>query len=567
MKKFTCDKEFFVFHVRILSLLRSKTVQPDAVLEESGGPSRLSRMEIGLTTRHGRRRMAIVQGAVALLAALLSVEAVDAQAPNVSQVLVYSATLPNLNVPGSSVSLPRAVPSIFTETGVSTGLADPNFAKVITTGGNYSVSQNLVQLNSALNTGIATALSIIPLSSPASGVINRKDPVTGAELPVNSTLGPIFTERAETVGKGRFYIGISNQDFHFTKFNGTSLNALSLLYQGGDPSKIVVGSALTTVPATFSVGMDVRLSQNIAFLTYGVTDNFDVSVGLPMVHAAVGARTFNGTIYAGNGFATNGSTCWCVDTFTPGAPTLSLPLVNQTSSSKTGFGDLLVRAKGTVVRKSSVVVAVGGDVRFPTGDASNYLGVGTTTVKPFAAVSFYSKPLHNNIILSPHFDVGWQFSGKSTLGGELKGTTLTQDGLSYIGAPFTSTKDYIPDVFSWAGGAELALGRHNTLIADVLGNQVGWIHGIPNTATETVTNQLLPTSAGGDPSGVAVPAKASATGLVSVGRVSYGQYSASFGYKARIAGNLVANFNLLIRLDNNGLTARMTPLFGLGYSF
>jgi hypothetical protein len=502
-----------------------------------------------------------------LLAAVLLTEVVNAQSPSVSQVLVYSATVPNLKVPGTSMTLPRAVPSIFTETAVPTNGADANFGNVVTNAANYTVSQNLVQLNNALNASIATALSIIPLSSPASGVINRKDPVTGADLPVNSTLGPIFTERAETVGKGNFYIGVSNQDLHFTRFNGTSLNALSILYQGGDPSKVVINSALFTVPATFGLGMDVKLSQNIAFLTYGVTDNVDVSLGLPMIHAAVSARTYNGTIYAGNGFGTNGSTCWCANTFTPGAPTLILPNVNQTSSSKTGFGDLLVRVKGTVIRKSSVVVAVGGDVRFPTGDSQNYLGVGTTTVKPFMAVSFYSKPLRDNIILSPHFDLGWQFSGKSNLGGQLKGTTLMQDSISYIGAPFTFTKGYLPDVFTWAAGAELALGKHNTLIADILGNQVGWIHGIPNTATETMSNQLLPTGPHGDASGTAVPTKGAATGLVSVGRVSFGQYNASFGYKTLIAGNLVANFNLLVRLDNNGLAARVTPLFGLGYSF
>jgi hypothetical protein len=59
----------------------------------------------------------------------------------------------------------------------------------------------------------------------------------------------------------------------------------------------------------------------------------------------------------------------------------------------------------------------------------------------------------------------------------------------------------------------------------------------------------------------------SATGLVSSGQVSYGQYSASIGYKARLIGNLVANVNVLIRLDNNGLVARVVPLYGIGYSF
>jgi hypothetical protein len=58
-----------------------------------------------------------------------------------------------------------------------------------------------------------------------------------------------------------------------------------------------------------------------------------------------------------------------------------------------------------------------------------------------------------------------------------------------------------------------------------------------------------------------------AQGIVGAGRGSLGQYSGSFGYKARIAGNLVASFNLLVRFDNNGLTARVVPLYGIGYSF
>jgi len=495
-------------------------------------------------------------------------------APSVSQVLMYSATMPSLPVPtltgASGFNLARAVPSIFTETASPANLGDAT-ASAILNGANYSVSRNIVQLNNALNASIATALSIIPLSSPASGVIVRKDPETGAELPVSSTLGPIFTERAETIGKGKFYVGFSDQDFHFTKFNGDSLNSLKILYPGGDPSKVVLGGPLSTVPATFGVGLDVRLSQNITFFTYGVTDRIDVSLGLPTVHSAVSGRTYDGTIYAGNGTGTNGSTCWCVNTFTPGYPTLIQPQIGNAALAKTGLGDVLVRAKGTILRTASAVVAIGGDVRLPTGDESNYLGVGTTVVKPFVAVSFYTKPLRNNIVLSPHFDVGWQFSGKSALGGELQGTLLTQStsagNINYIGAPFTSTKGYLPDVFTWAAGTELALGRHNTVIVDILGNQVGWIHGIPNAETQTISNVLLPTGPNGDLSGAAVPTKGSAAGLVSTGRVSFGQYSASLGYKARITRNLVANFNVVLRLDNNGLVARAVPMFGLGYSF
>jgi hypothetical protein len=486
-------------------------------------------------------------------------------APNVSQVLLDSS-LTNFNINGSTV---QAVPSVFTETGTQTTLGQGQFGAIVTNASNYSVSRSFIQLSSALNGSIATALSIIPLSSPASGVIQRTDPATGAELPVSSTLGPIFTERAETIGKGQWYIGFSNQDFHFTKFNGTSLNALSLLSTGKDPSAVInpaTGTPFTTVPATFGLGMDVRLSQDIAFITYGVTDRFDISVGLPTVHAAVAARTWDGAIYAGNGFASHGSACWCVDTFTPGSPTIAQENFGTSSLAKTGFGDLLIRAKGTVYRTPGVVIAVGGDLRLPTGDAKNYLGVGTTSVKPFAAVSFYTKPFRNGIVLSPHFDIGWQFSGKSVLGGELEGTPIG-GATGLLGGPFTSTKGFLPDVLSWAAGAEVALGHRTTFIADILANEVGLIHGIYDTSTQTISGLALPTGPHGDATGAAVPAMGSATGLVSSGLVSYGQYSASFGYKARLIGNLVANVNVLIRLDNNGLVSRVVPLFGIGYSF
>jgi hypothetical protein len=490
-------------------------------------------------------------------------------APNVNQVLMYSATqnLTVTDLSGSTFTLSKTFPSIYSETKNAAELTNSTAGQIFLAP-NYTVSKNFVQLSNALNASIATALSIIPLSSPASGVITRVDPATGAELPVSSTLGPIFTERAETIGKGKFYIGFSHQDFHFTKFNGTSLNGLSILYPGGDSSNVFLsGTRLSTVPATFSVGMDVRLSQDIAFITYGVTDALDISLGLPTIHSAVSARTYAGTIYAGNGEGTNGSTCWCVDTFTPGYYTLMEPQVGQSAMAKTGFGDLLLRVKGTVVRRPNLIVAVGGDIRFPTGDAQNYLGVGTTTFKPFAAVSFYSKPLAHNIVFSPHFDVGWEFGGKSILGGQLQPSPQSTSGIDYFAAPFTSTKGYLPDVFTWAVGAELSISKRSTLVADILGNEIGWIHGIPNTTTQTIANQLLPTGINGDPAGLAVPTKGSATGLVSAGSVSFGQYSGSFGYKVRVIDNLVADFNVLVRFDNNGLTARFVPLVGLGYSF
>jgi hypothetical protein len=487
-------------------------------------------------------------------------------APNVSQVLMYSATT-DQTVPiasGNPIVLSRAVPNVFTESSVPTVLGGGNFVSAITNAANFRVAQSIVQINSALNASIATALSVIPLASPASGVIVKTD-AAGNSLPASSTLGSVFTERAETIGRHKVYLGFTHQDYHFTSMNGKSLNGMSLLYTGGDPSNITAnGQTLKTLPTTFDLGMDVRLSQNIAILTYGVTDRFDISLGLPLVHAAVASRTFNGIIYAGDGLAgQTGTNCWCVDTFTPGSPSLTAPSIGQANRGKTGFGDTLLRFKATVLEGPRAAVAVGTDIRFATGDESNYLGSGTTSLKPFAAVSMYLRPLHNGVVIAPHFNVGWQFSGKSKLGGQLQGTNSSAslpDGstFAYVSAPFTSTKDYLPDVFSWAVGAEVALGTRSTVIADILGNQLGWIHGIADTKTASVTGQYSP---------ITPYPQQTVSGLISAGRTSYGQYSGAFGYKARIMGDLVFTLNALVRFDNNGLTARFAPLYGLGYTF
>jgi hypothetical protein len=527
---------------------------------------------------------------LALLSAIAMtlVYAQSQPAPNNFNVLswssVFNQTVYKANSTGAPVAigvLQQAVPNVyaFGANGNTTQLSalvtgtSTNFTPT-----NFQVNASLVRVNNAINSSVATALGLIPLASPASGVIFRKDPLTGVDLPASSTLGPVFTERGETIGKRKWYIGVSHEDFHFTKLNGQSLNSLQVLYQGGGASGILNGATrLTSYPATFDVGMDVRLSQNIAFVTYGATDRLDISVGLPLVHAAVAARTYNGILYAGTGLGGDGTNnpnpnCWCAGTFNPGyfvnsGINFTLPgTIGQANSGKSGFGDLLLRVKGTVVHNSHAAVAVGGDLRFATGDAENYLGTGTTSFKPFVAVSLYAGAAHG-IVFAPHVNVGWQFSGKSVLGGQLQPndtlhTTLTDGSgiITYSGAPLTATKDYLPDVFSWALGSEVAFGRRNTLIVDILGNQVGWVHGAPNLTSSSAQ--------GFTPCNGSSCSAVTATGLTGAsGTTSYSQYSGAFGYKARLAGNLVFTFNALTRFDSNGLTARFTPLYGLGYSF
>src|SRR5439155_1353648 len=55
--------------------------------------------------------------------------------------------------------------------------------------------------------------------------------------------------------------------------------------------------------------------------------------------------------------------------------------------SAAGVGDLTVRMKTTIEKTSSAGLAVGLDIRLPTGDQMNLLGTGAAGFQPFAIVS------------------------------------------------------------------------------------------------------------------------------------------------------------------------------------
>src|SRR6185369_12107122 len=68
-----------------------------------------------------------------------------------------------------------------------------------------------------------------------------------------------------------------------------------------------------------------------------------------------------------------------------------------------GVGDILLRAKGTVMREGRRSFAAGVDFRLPTGDEQNLLGSGASGVRPFAALSASFGAL------APHLNVAYQW--------------------------------------------------------------------------------------------------------------------------------------------------------------
>src|SRR5262249_44107944 len=75
-------------------------------------------------------------------------------------------------------------------------------------------------LNQTLSTSIATQLAILPIISPASGFTYRYDRASGAFVRTSDSFGPVYSERAQTIGRGKFSLGVSYQHFDFDTLDG-----------------------------------------------------------------------------------------------------------------------------------------------------------------------------------------------------------------------------------------------------------------------------------------------------------------------------------------------------------
>ena len=183
----------------------------------------------------------------------------------------------------------------------------------------------------------------------------------------------MLAERAETIGKEKFYAGFSFQHFRFGTLDGVDLRNFASVFRHTQttPDPVIKQDLITT--STF---VNAQLDQSTAFFTYGLTDRIDLSVALPIVNASL-AVVSNATIQR-IGTANDPTIHFFLDS--NGNPTTHKQF--SVSGSASGLGDVLVRVKGTAWKTKPFWVAVGLDARLPTGDAYNFLGSGAVGSSP-----------------------------------------------------------------------------------------------------------------------------------------------------------------------------------------
>ncbi len=234
----------------------------------------------------------------------------------------------------------------------------------------------------ALSNFIGTNVSTFPISSTATGL--TFDFSSGVPVPVRTSAGPIFAERAKTLGRSKLNIGANVSYLSLSSVRGVNTEDITVNMFHQD----VAGPGLGDLDFEYDyIALDMNLDLDAVvfatYATYGITDRIDVGVAIPVVNVSMTASPWaqmNSYTYSKNGEA---------DHYFGGSetnPTLNIavPDVDETA---TGLGDIAVRAKAHLLQGTNADVAGLIEARLPTGDEEKFLGTGDASIKLGAIVS------------------------------------------------------------------------------------------------------------------------------------------------------------------------------------
>lgn len=367
------------------------------------------------------------------------------------------------------------------------------------------------------NIALASQLTSVPIPSPASGFTYEFDPGLG-ELGVykrsTRSFGPILAERAETVGRGRWSLGLSVQHFSFDTIEGVDLGAIPAVFSHDGASPGGRADVVTTVNA-----IEASVDQYTGFVTYGLAEGLDVSLAIPVVRTRLRAAS-EATIQR------IGTTDPRVHFFADGSGGFGSVRRFASEGEASGLGDLLVRGKRTLTRGGSRALALMLDVRLPTGDAEDFLGAGALGLRPFVAASFS----HGR--LSPHLNVGYQWNGRSVLAGDAA----------------SGTKEPLPAQLLYVAGVDFGLSDRVTVALDLVGRTV---FDTPRLTQRTFTAVEGPFTSPD----------------IRLERRSLSSLDGSVGLKANALGKVLVHVNVSFKLNEAGVRDSVTPLIGCEYGF
>jgi hypothetical protein len=217
---------------------------------------------------------------------------------------------------------------------------------------------------------LLVSLTTQPLASSSSGFSYRFNSALGTFERASDSFGPFFAERVQTTAPGQVAIGITYRYAKFDTLDGRNLA----------DGFVTTANQFRDEAAPFDVEtLTMKLSTHTLALTAnaGITDRVEVSGALPFVALRLEGQRTN--VYRGSTF------------------------VQASGNAEVGgIGDAIARIKVRVVGTRSGGLAIGGDVRLPTGRKEDLLGAGRVGYRVLAITSAEG-PLvagHANVFLA-----------------------------------------------------------------------------------------------------------------------------------------------------------------------
>jgi len=366
---------------------------------------------------------------------------------------------------------------------------------------------------------LASQATDFPVPPTTPGYVFTYNPTEGVFERSTGSLGPVFLERVETVGENHAAIGVSYLYGNVNQFDGSN-------FAQGFNTRVGIVATDPSTGRNFEGGTTIDKLElptnrfNFA-ATYGVTDNLDVGLLLPLV---VTKLTVAGRGYVGPSIG--GQPNPTTEAAAVFGPSMGF------SDTSTGIGDLLVRAKYRFGYLADFGFAGGFTLRCPTGDENDFHGLGDWTVAPLLIISrtFGLNDFHANM--------GMEFNA---------GNSQASRALYGIGATLQAEQ------FPWVAFLLDFLG------ASYLDNQTfnQTVRVNPQIQTAGFVAPFL-TSQRQNPDG-------SFTLTSTIPRAD--QFNVAVGLKFAIWGNALGYVNALVPLTRQGLQADVISAGGVEYSF
>lgn len=396
------------------------------------------------------------------------------------------------------------------------------------------------------NEELANQLSSFPLASSAGGFTYRFDPALGFTR-ATASFGPIYADRADTIGRGKFNLGFNYSHFDFDRINDMSLRDgdVKLVFQHVGVGTYVQGDVITA-----RLSLKIKTDIAAVVMTYGVSDRFDVGAAIPLVRVDLSAKTDATIQRLATGPSDNPAT---IHRFSGERSSATF----QDIGSATGVGDIVLRGKFRLVRGSGGGLALAADVRLPTGEERDLLGTGATQARASLIGSLH---LGN---FSPHVNGGYTWSTKPP-----DDRTADEKNPPDGGTPLP--RRTIPHEVSYTAGFDWAVHPRVTVVVDVLGRtflktQIVRVEDQTFTAVTGDSKggacQCLPE--GQNPPQTVTAHFARLTSTAGDSKTLLG----SIGFKINPFANLLVTLNGLFSLKREGLQTRIAPLLGIDYSF